>query len=179
MAISIVFETHSISEDNERGVATGWLPGRLSPEGRRLAQELGQRRRGDGLDAVFTSDLMRAVETARIAFAGSAIPVVQDRRLREISYGTLNGTPAPRIHSMRREHVDTPFPGGQSYREVVHQMQAFLNDIAAGRDRQRLLLIGHSATKFALDCLLAGRPLEDAVTSPFDWQPGWEYRLEV
>jgi len=30
MPIEIVFETHCLSEDNERGIATGWLPGRLS-----------------------------------------------------------------------------------------------------------------------------------------------------
>ena len=40
VAVSIVFETHSWSEDNERGIATGWNHGMLSPEGRRLAAEL-------------------------------------------------------------------------------------------------------------------------------------------
>jgi hypothetical protein len=30
MAIELVFETHSTTEDNERGRATGWLPGDLS-----------------------------------------------------------------------------------------------------------------------------------------------------
>ena len=30
MAIEVVFETHALTEDNERGFATGWLPGRLS-----------------------------------------------------------------------------------------------------------------------------------------------------
>jgi broad specificity phosphatase PhoE len=43
VAIELVFETHSISEDNERGIATGWLPGSLSPLGRELASELGRR----------------------------------------------------------------------------------------------------------------------------------------
>ena len=33
MAVDIVFETHSTGEDNQRGVATGWLPGALSAEG--------------------------------------------------------------------------------------------------------------------------------------------------
>jgi hypothetical protein len=39
--IEIVFETHSTTEDNEAGRATGWLPGRLSPRGRAEAAELG------------------------------------------------------------------------------------------------------------------------------------------
>ncbi len=34
MAIEIVYETHATTEDNESGMATGWLPGRLSDVGR-------------------------------------------------------------------------------------------------------------------------------------------------
>jgi hypothetical protein len=30
VTVGLVYETHSITEDNERGIATGWLPGRLS-----------------------------------------------------------------------------------------------------------------------------------------------------
>ncbi len=44
MTIRIVFETHSTTEDNERGIATGWLPGRLSAAGRAQAAELARRR---------------------------------------------------------------------------------------------------------------------------------------
>ena len=39
MAIQAVYETHSITDDNERGAATGWLPGRLSERGLELATE--------------------------------------------------------------------------------------------------------------------------------------------
>ena len=67
--------------------------GRLSRTGRRLAKELGDRRRAQDLAAVFTSDLGRAVETAKIAFEGSDISIFRDRRLRECNYGELNGAP--------------------------------------------------------------------------------------
>ena len=80
MVVQLVYETHSITVDNERGIATGWLPGQLSARGRALAAELGRRRRDDGIDAVFASDLMRAVQTATIAFANSGIPMRLDRR---------------------------------------------------------------------------------------------------
>jgi broad specificity phosphatase PhoE len=69
LGVAIVYETHSITEDNERGIATGRLPGRLSAEGRRLARQLGERRRGGRF--VFVSDLGRAVETAELAFGGT------------------------------------------------------------------------------------------------------------
>ena len=66
----------------------GLEPGRaLRRPGREQARQLGDRRRDDGIAVVFTSDLRRAVETAEIAFAGSPLPVVHDRRLRECNYG--------------------------------------------------------------------------------------------
>jgi broad specificity phosphatase PhoE len=52
--------------------------GELSKAGRESARELGARRRDDGIVAVFSSDLRRAVETAEIAFAGLPIPLHQD-----------------------------------------------------------------------------------------------------
>ena len=72
MAIELVFEAHSTTTDNEQGRATGWLPGQLSEQGRVQARQLGQRRRDDGITAVFSSDLTRAAQTASAAFGASS-----------------------------------------------------------------------------------------------------------
>ena len=114
VSIEIVYETHSITEDNERGTATGWRPGRLSARGRELAAGLGRRRRDDGLAAVFSSDLARAAETASVAFGGSPIPVLLDWRLRECDYGSRNGTAAAEMLAHRADHLDDPYPGGRA-----------------------------------------------------------------
>ena len=177
MAVALIYETHSISYDNETGHATGWLPGELSPRGRELARELGRRRRDDPLAAVFVSDLRRAIETAELAFAGRDLPIIQDARLRECDYGALNGMPVARLAAERAGHIDVPFPGGQSYRQVVMQTRAFLRDLAAGYDGATVLIIAHSANRWALDHLLQGVPLEDLVDAPFHWQEGWRYTL--
>jgi broad specificity phosphatase PhoE len=177
MSVEIVFETHSTSTDNEAGIATGWLDGALSPTGRQQARELGARRRSDGIAAVFTSDLGRAVETARIAFAGSGIPLHRDPRLRECDYGDLNGAPVPVIERERIRRVDEPFPGGESYRQTVERMREFLGDVATEFEGRRVLVIGHSATRWALEHLLEGADLTELVAAPFDWQEGWSFVL--
>src|SRR5689334_1269941 len=97
MATEIVYETHSITTDNETGVVSGWLQSQLSEQGKRNAAELGERRRGTGLDAVLVSDFDRALDTARIAFAGTDIPIIPDARLRECNYGDLNGCTAAEL----------------------------------------------------------------------------------
>jgi broad specificity phosphatase PhoE len=175
--VDIVYETHSTSEDNEWGIATGWLDGRLSERGRRQAEELGQRRRHDGIMVVFPSDLGRAVETAALAFAGTDIPVITDARLRECNYGQLNGMSVIRLEAERMQHLDEPYPSGESYQHVVGRVATFLADLARNWEGARVLVIGHAATRWALDHLLTGVALEHLLSTPFDWRPGWSYAL--
>ncbi|GAA1153673.1 hypothetical protein GCM10009630_59900 [Kribbella jejuensis] len=169
----LIYETHSITVDNENGIATGWLPGELSPAGVQPAKELGERRRD--VDVVFSSDLLRAVQTVEVA--GFVQPHLQDWRLRECNYGELNGAPvdalAPRI-----ERVRNPFPGGQSYADVVDLTRSFLADVKQWYDAATVLVVAHSANRWALEHLLgSGRPMEELIEAPFDWQPGWEFEL--
>ncbi len=175
--VQIVYETHATTYDNERGIATGWLPGELSPTGVANARELGERRRADGFDVVISSDLARAVATVQLAFDGSPVPRFTDRRLREVDYGELTGAPVEAVHPQRRARVDVPFPGGQSYCQVADGVDALLRELLDERPGQRVLLVGHAATRFALDHLLSARPLEAAVVAPFAWREGWSYRL--
>lgn len=177
METKIVFETHSISEDNERGIASGWNHSRLSLHGRDLARSLGARRRADGIGAVFTSDLKRAVETAQIAFEGTSILLLQDWRLRECDYGEMNGKPTPEVHGNRSQFLDTPYPGGESWRQAVARVGRFLNDVPLRWQGQRVLVIGHVATRWGFEHFLNGIPLEELAAAEFQWREGWEYRL--
>ncbi|MFC4456437.1 histidine phosphatase family protein [Deinococcus sonorensis] len=177
MAISLVFKTHSWSEENDRGVASGWHHSRLSARGRTLAHELGERRRHDDLAVVFVSDLRRAVETADIAMSGSGLTVVHDWRLRECNYGELNGQPAQTVLQNRRRYQDVPYPNGESWRQAVNRVGRFLKDLRVGWSDQRVLVIGHVATRWAFDHLIDGVPLEDLIAQDFRWREGWVYHL--
>jgi 2,3-bisphosphoglycerate-dependent phosphoglycerate mutase len=179
MSVQLVYETHSTSVDNERGIATGWLGGELSATGREQARGLGERRRADGLTAIFASDLNRAVETAQIAFNGSGLPVWLDWRLRECDYGELNGMPRSRLDAERARRLDEAFPGGESWRSAVARVGVFLGELAGGYDGQRVLVIGHVATRWALDHYVLGVPLEELLGVPFAWREGWEYTLDA
>jgi broad specificity phosphatase PhoE len=179
MTVEIIFEYHSTSTDNEAGVASGWGDPPLSATGRQQARELGERHTGDQIDAVFPSDLRRAVETAEIAF--DRVPMHPDRRLREYDYGTMTGSPPDTIRAERPRRVDTPFPEGESLRDVAVRVQSFLDDLARDWDGKRIVVIGHGATKLAFDHLLGGMSLTDAAVQTFAWEPippSYPYTLE-
>ena len=177
MSVKVVFETHSWSTDNAAGIASGWNGGQLSERGRALAKELGRRRRGDGMDAIFSSDLQRAVETAASAFSGVRIPIYFDPRLRECNYGDWNGTQVANLLGKRRQFITTPYPNGQSYQDVVRAMAGFLSEVVRNWGDGSILVIGHAATRWALDALVNHERLEDLVDAPFSWQEGWTYTL--
>lgn len=179
MTIQVVFETHATSEDNESGIATGWLPGRLSATGRQQAAELGNRRRDDRLEAIFVSDLRRATETVEIAFAESQVPVFVDWRLRECNYGRMNGSTSAEVHGDRAAYLDTPYPDGESWRQAVARVGRVFEDLRQDGFSRRVLIVGHRATLLATLHFLGGEPLEQLVVSEGEWSPGWEFELET
>ena len=177
VSIEVVFETHATSIDNERGIATGWLPGTLSQSGRAQARELGRRRGHDRLAAVFTSDLGRALETTSVAFPNTGLLILHDWRLRECDYGKKNGATAAELHRDRRRYLDAPYPGGECWRAAVSRVGRFLDDLLLRWNGTRVLVIGHVATRWALDHFIDGVPLEELIQADFAWQEGWEYLL--
>lgn len=90
--VTIIFEPHGTTFDNEAGLPSGHFDVELSPSGMRQAKELGERYANDSFDAVFSSDLQRSYSTAEIAF-GKRFPVIKDARLRECDYGDLTRAP--------------------------------------------------------------------------------------
>lgn len=178
MPIEVVFETHALSEDNERGIATGWLPGRLCDRGRANAAEMGRRRGDDGIAAVFTSDLRRAAQTAEIAFSGNGIPILYDWRLRECDFGARNGSPAAEIKKDRLDYCQHPYPGGDGHEQAIARVAGFLADLPSRWSGRRVMLIGHLATYRGLEHVTRGSTVWELVAATFEWQAeGWEYRL--
>jgi broad specificity phosphatase PhoE len=178
--IAIVFETPATTIDDARWILSGWGDSRLSTAGRRQARELGERHAGDpDLAAVFSSDLPAAVETTRIAFAGSGVPVFHDWRLRGCDYGELAGEPVARVEATRVQHLYDPYPGGESYGDVVARVRRFLQDLPVRLVDRRTVVVGHPETKWAFDHVLEGTPLPQLVELAFHWQPGWLYTLHV
>jgi 2,3-bisphosphoglycerate-dependent phosphoglycerate mutase len=173
----IGFITHELTEDNEGGRATGWLPGRLSAQGRHNAAHIPERTVCQGVNAIFTSDLARAVETVELAFPDSSVPVLKDWRLRECDYGRLNGSPSSLVHGDRSAYLHRPYPDGESWEGAVARVGRFLEDVPLRWQNQRVLVVGHVATRWAFERFLAGASLADLAAAEFGWQPGWEYLL--
>lgn len=175
--IKILFEAHSSTWDNEAGIASGANDSPLSDIGKKQAAQLGIRYKDMPFDAVFCSALARSYRTAEIAFPNHYHLIIQDPRLNECNYGKLNGLLTSTVEPMKKKHITTPFPEGESYTDTCQRMHSFLQDLAQSYQDKSILIIGHRATQYGLEHWLKGKSIDEAVTERWSWKPGWEYTL--
>ncbi|MDO8577072.1 MAG: histidine phosphatase family protein [Candidatus Daviesbacteria bacterium] len=181
--VTIIFESHATTFDNENHLASGHNDVELSSLGIQQAKELGQRYENDSFDAIFCSNLQRSYKTAEIAF-GDKFPIIKDKRLRECDYGNLTRQPSSEVDPAKVKHITDPFPNGESYKQTSKRMKEFLDDLKkrydgppVGEASKKVMIIGHRATQYGLEYWINGISLKDAVTAAWKWQPGWIYQM--
>ncbi len=176
--VTIIFEAHGTTFDNELHKSSGHFDVELSPLGIQQSHEMGERYKDDHFDAIFCSDLQRSYKSAELAF-GDKFSIIQDARLRECDYGDLTQHPSEEVDAEKPMRIQTPFPNGESYAQTSVRMLTFLDDLAKNYDGKRVMVIGHRATQYGLEQWIKGMQTYDAVTAPWKWQPGWTYYLQV
>ena len=179
--LTLFYSPHMTSIDNEARRASGHADVPLSALGRKLAQELGQHYARETPEAIFSSDLQRASTTAEIAFAGRALPLVPDARLREYDYGDLTQYPVAQVEVEFPWRITEPFPHGESLLMVVERVGAFLREVLREYDGKTIVVIGHRATKYGLEYWCGDISLEEIVRTPWPWReiPIWRYELHA
>lgn len=174
--VTIVFESHSTTLDNESHLASGHNDVELSSLGEQQAKELGERYKNQEFDVIFCSDLQRSYRTAQLAF-GNRFPIIKDKRLRECDYGDLTRYPSDEVEPQKVNHITEPFPNGESYEQTSGRMKDFLKDLKKNYEGKKILIVGHRATQYGLEYWVKGVSIKDAITAPWKWQPGWNYLL--
>ena len=174
--VTIIFEAHGTTFDNEKHLSSGHFDVELSPLGIQQAKELGERYKDQNFDAIFCSDLQRSYKTAEIAFE-NRLPIIKDKRLRECDYGDLTKHPNEEVEPLKVEHISEPFPNGESYEQTSERMKEFLSELKKNYNGKKVMIIGHRATQYGLEHWINGADLKTLVTTPFNWQPGWIYQL--
>lgn len=114
----------------------------LNENGRKQASDLAERLKELGLEAVFSSPLKRALETARITAGVLNIPVFVKEDLTEGSFGVAEGKTREEIaamypdvsdawHNLDADYMDACFLGGESKRQIQSRVLRALDEIAA------------------------------------------------
>jgi broad specificity phosphatase PhoE len=120
----------------------------LNDDGRRQAAALAERLANDGVEAVYSSDLARARETAEIVGERLGLAVVVDPDLRERNWGSWEGlTPA------ERDTVEFAGEGPEEHRE---RMLRAVQRIAERHPGQRVVVVTHGGSMRRVQAAVTG-----------------------
>lgn len=180
MSVDITYFVHGTTKDNENNISSGWSDVNLSTLGIRQSKDLKKLIKNQQFDIVFSSDLKRAFDSARLTFEND-VEIFQDSRLRECDYGDLNGNPCAIVEPLQEKYIQKRFPNGECYMDVKWRIIDFLDFLKKRYAGKRVAIVAHKAPQLALEVILNGKSWEQAFASDWrkagKWQPGWEYKL--
>ena len=177
MFMKIFYYVHGTTTDNASKKCSGWSEAMLNDLGREQAVNLGKNTPYK-FDLLFTSDLKRAKESAKLAFP--SFEGIADKRLRECNYGDLDGEDKKLV--VYEDHIDKPFPNGESLKDVEKRVREFLDYARENYKGKTIGIVAHRAPQLALEVITKNITWEEAIKNDWrktgDWQPGWIYELE-
>lgn len=152
---TLLLARHGETDWNREGRWQGWADPPLNETGRRQAQELAEELHTTPFDAVYSSDLRRAHETAAILAAPHGVPVLVDADLREIDIGSWSG--------LTRAEIETRFPDGrrpdgETREQHAARVLAAVERIAGEQLGRRVLIVTHGGTLRALHGHISDEP---------------------
>lgn len=177
MSVKIVYFVHGTTYDNASSKCSGWKQVQLNELGKEQAKNLGKSNKYK-FDMIFTSDLIRSIESANIAFP--EYKKATDERLRECNYGDYDGEDKKLV--IYEEHIDMPFQNGESLLDVEKRVRSFVAYLKENYDNKTIGIVAHRAPQLALDVITMNITWNEAIKNDWrktgNWQSGWEYIIE-
>lgn len=140
---------------------------RLNDAGREQAAAAARRLGSADLQVIYTSDLRRAAETARVIAQPHGLEVHEDARLRELNFGVWQGLTYQQIADQdpRRlarwnaDRVNRTPPEGESLAQMAARLREFLDEVRAQHPDDTVTVVSHGGTIRVILCLLLDHPL--------------------
>lgn len=175
METRIVYFVHGTTYDNASEICSGWKQVELNELGKEQAKNLGRLTKDLKFDVIITSDLVRAIDSANLAWP--SYEKIQDKRLRECNYGKYDGESKKLV--VYEKHIEEPFPEGESLKDVEKRMAEFIEYLKTKYLGKTIAIVAHRAPQLALEVLTKNISWEEALKNDWRkkkaWKPGWEY----
>ena len=154
----------------------------LNEKGLAQAKTLAGELQGRAFTSIYSSDLMRARQTAQPIADALKLTVQLEPRLREINQGEWEGQVAENIKARyadlwAQRTIDPASvrpPGGETVAEVAARVYAALNDISRRHSSGTIMIVSHGLCLAVIICRVRDIPIEKSYTLiPDNIQPFW------
>lgn len=173
---TLILIRHGYSTSNASGCYTGQLDAPLDATGCAQAAQLADHLcQNIHIDALYTSDLSRAVETLRPTAERLGLPLHTEAALRELDVGKWTGVPYEKVKELYPEDfaryqsdVTAPCTGGESAIDACHRILKAMQRILREQDGKTVAVCSHALACRLFACLADGADIGQikAYTAP-------------
>jgi len=139
----LIITRHGETVQNKKRICQGHTHGKLSREGELQAKKVAKRLGGEKIDAIYSSDLNRAADTAKEIAQFHQLAVQFDQRLRERFFGKYQGKPIRKNWNWRSK-IGKEI---ESDRDMLKRFKHFINEIYRKHKNDTVLAVTHGGIK--------------------------------
>ncbi len=156
---------HGEALSNVKAVCSSWpepFKNPLTDHGVEMIKHSAISLKGKGIQMVFASDLLRTKMTAQIAAKALKLRPKFDKRLREVSFGALNGIGMHQLDAQfphEKERITKTIPGGETYQDIHVRICDFLRDLEEQYQGKTILVVSHECPLLIFEAAVHGVPL--------------------
>ena len=192
-----IFLRHGEAENNRQKIVSSYPEKKQYPltiKGVLEIEELTPQLQKKNIDLIFSSDILRAKETAQIIAGALGEKITYDKRLREHNFGVYNGRTHKEWHSLfgskMNQYIIKP-SGGENLKDVQKRMMDFLKVVDKKYEGKTILVVSHANPIMAAASAYQGYKNEDTfnlgkrfaidgITGSTLEMPGhnWPYNIE-
>jgi alpha-ribazole phosphatase/probable phosphoglycerate mutase len=164
---TVYLARHGESDWNAANRFQGHSDRPLTELGRKQAHALADLVAGERVEAIYSSSLERALETARIVGARTGLDVTTRDDLREVDTGSWSGLSRAEVKQRFPEGFERWVSGGagwddgESYEQMAARVLAALRDIAAAHPAGRVLVVSHGGPIRAIQAAANGMDIHE------------------
>lgn len=165
----LIITRHGETNENALGIAQGHYQGTLSEKGKEQAKKLAERLKNEKIDVIYSSDLIRAEETAdEVTKQHPEAKRISTRELREVSFGIYEGKPLtvltePWLDVKKKFYRGQfTFEHGEAVDAVVARLTTFLDTCLHQHRHETVLLVCHGTMLGILLTIVMGKKPSDA-----------------
>jgi len=157
--MKLILTRHGETVENTQEIIQGHLPGRLSALGKIQAKKLAKRLRDEKFSAIYSSDLKRAMDTAKeIAKYHKNIPLYFIDHLRERNLGSYQGRKSGEL-----DWENIP-PDVETLESMQKRAKEFLKKVHKKHHGETVLFIGHGGLNRAMLSVILKKPVKNFFT---------------
>ena len=158
----VILIRHYKTQSNKEGRILGWGDSPPYPNWMKNINfiDAGLRENGVNLDAVYSSDLERSYQTAKVYAASFGIAeVIRVPALKEINYGEVQTRQKSWVIEHYPQHKKDPdmvYRGGESFRQMQQRSVDFVSSMSVSHPGQTFLVVSHAGVIRGIICHFLG-----------------------